>query len=389
MDIGLFQQAGHNTNWNIETFQNDDCGEGIIFSPADYKKTQLEKLDAEILSASLFDPQYYLPSSQRKKLSSYPFFPEAITDGFSTTDFHAQAHESANQCLQFQIDCDFRYLVIPTRFHSQMYSDYFDQHEQLTVVPFLEQLEALSPSKPVYLGLAITSHMVSDAGFRKQLLNWVTKFPDLDGIYITFSDERETKQIQAADDLKNRCEFLEEAKAADLEILVGYCNTEGLVYACLGGLEVTYGAFENTRKFSIDRYVVNESAQRGPAPRIYLPGLFNWIRLNEAKNIRENLPELWSKIYRPTSFGDKALDALVEPNFNSPNLYKHHFCVYADQFDELSGRTKAERKEYLIECLNAARAHYQTISSERILIDQHGSNDHLEPWIKVLKGLNG
>lgn len=386
MDIGLFQQAGHNTNWNTETFVEHHCGKGIIFSPADYVKSNIEALDSNILEASIFDPQYYLPSSQKKKLASYPFFPETITDGFSTTDFYAQAHESARQCLEFQIKCNFRYIIVPTRYQSQMVSDYFDRHENLTVQPFLEQLAQVSTTKPVYLGIAVTKHMVTDGGFRKTLLNWVTKFPELSGLYLIISDDRDSKQLVSSQDINHIAQFLQEAKAADLELLVGYCNTEGLVYGCLGGLEVSFGSFENTRKFSIDRYVVNEKVQRGPSPRIYLPGLFNWVRLSEAKNIRASLPDLWDKIYIPTEYGENALNKTVEPNFNNPDLYKHHFCVYSDQFNELASFDLGSRSDYMIEKINDAIAAYSKIASSGLLIDRHGSNDHLLAWRDSLGG---
>ena len=42
----IYHQAGHNTNWNLESFIDDDSGDGIIFSPVHYRKSQLESVDS-------------------------------------------------------------------------------------------------------------------------------------------------------------------------------------------------------------------------------------------------------------------------------------------------------------------------------------------------------
>lgn len=389
MDLELYHQAGHNTKWNIDSLVEDGCGDGIILSPADYKMEQIESIPPDVLERSVFDPQYYLPNSQRAKFASYPFFPEAITNGFSTVDFQAQAHNSARLCLDFQINNGFRYLIIPTRFYDQMFSNYFESLEQQTVLPFLEELKNFSTDKPVYLGLAVTEHMVADGGFRSQLLNWITKFPALSGLYVIFSDDRETKQIQSVPRLKNSLEFLKDAQKADLDLIVGYCNTEGLVYGCLGDMAVTFGTFENTRRFSIDRYVVRDGQQRGPAPRIYLPGLLNWVRLNEAKVIRSKAPTLWDQIYSPTEHGEKALEAAIEPKFNSPLLYKHHFSSFQEQFDKVAAEEKSNRFQLVLSMVKAAKDNYQAIRDRGIAIETHGSGDHLHAWESSIRSILG
>jgi hypothetical protein len=30
MALGLLHQVGHNSNWNVESFQTDGCGDGLI-----------------------------------------------------------------------------------------------------------------------------------------------------------------------------------------------------------------------------------------------------------------------------------------------------------------------------------------------------------------------
>jgi hypothetical protein len=78
MALGLLHQVGHNSNWNVESFQTDGCGDGLILSPLHQAKATVEKLPPATRAASMFDPQFYLPSSRKPKLLTYPFFPEQV-----------------------------------------------------------------------------------------------------------------------------------------------------------------------------------------------------------------------------------------------------------------------------------------------------------------------
>src|SRR5258706_6845041 len=142
MSFKILHQVGHNATWNIKSLENG-VGDGLILSPVHQERQTLEKLGSDIRAQSIFDPQYYLPSSQKSKLKSYPFFPEAISGGFSTSNFSAVAHESARQCLEFQIEQNFSQVVIPMRYLDQMYPDYVDRQEQLTLQPFLAAIDSL------------------------------------------------------------------------------------------------------------------------------------------------------------------------------------------------------------------------------------------------------
>ena len=108
----VFHQAGHNTIWNLSSFMDEGAGDGIVFSPVHYLRSTLEEVDQETRNVSLFDPQFYVPDSQKNKLQSYEFFPEKIMDGFSTDDFEVIAYEAAKLCVEFQSANEFKELII-------------------------------------------------------------------------------------------------------------------------------------------------------------------------------------------------------------------------------------------------------------------------------------
>jgi hypothetical protein len=385
MGIRLYHQVGHNPSWNIESFKGN-CGDGLIFSPVHQQKEKIEELDAELKSRAVFDPQYYLPNSQKRKLLTYPFFPETLSGsgGFKTQDFPLIALESAKFCVGFQVEQGFEKIVIPARFINEMVSDYIDRQEEYTVRPFLEALQSVGTDKPVFLSLPITSAMVEDKGFRTKLLNWVTGFPEISGLYILVNNERATKQIQSPSFLEAYLDLLVELTRVDLALIVGHTNTESLLFSLIDDAVLTFGSFENTRMFSIDKFIESDEDRRGPKARIYLPGLLNWILFGHAAEIRRDAPKIWDRIYVSTDYAEEAFGLKVEPYFNQPQLYKHHFECFYGQMTELSKLDVTNRYTKLKDWFQQAIANHNEVKNLPLDLDVHGNGAHVEVWLDVL-----
>jgi len=386
MGTKLFHQCGHCSNWNIATFEDEECGDGLVLSPVHQKRNEVERLDKKTKSRSIFDPQFYLPNSQKAKLNTYSFFPEAITpDSFSTEDFGLVAFQAARECIEFQVANNFSRLIIPARYFDQMYTNFTDRQDSYTVHPFLKALSHTKSKKPVYLTIPLTSHMVIDKNFRTRILNWATSFPEITGVYVmTAPHDQSAKQVQSDEFLFAYMEFLLQLRRADLEVLVGYCNTEGLLYLLVDGCDITFGTFENTRMFSIDKFLLSDEERRGPRPRIFSAGLLNWIQLGYAKEIMEEDKVLWEKIYDRTDYGDRVLKLPGEPNFNQPMLYKHHFLAFSSVVDELRALPVIERYKNIRNRLRKAEELYKEIENLPMDLEVHSRGTHVQPWLKAV-----
>lgn len=384
MAIKLFHQVGHCSNWNIDSLSKDFCGDGLILSPVHQSATQIENIGPSVKASSFIDPQYYLPSSQKKKLHTYKFFPEFISNGFETMDFSNFAKKSAEECVNFQIQNGFDRIVIPARYFDQMLPEYTESQEAYTVRPFLDVIERVSTDKPIYITLPLTSHMITNETYRIHLLNWITTFPKITGVYLFSSNERKTKQILDENYLFAFIEFCKELHEAELDLVVGYLNVEGLLFSLVGDLSITMGAFENTRIFSLDKFLSSDDERRGPKSRIYVPGLLNWIQFSQAKEIRSDCPKIWSGIYEPTTYGETAFNAPVDPTFNQAGLYKDFFINYSKQVSLLGSLSIPDRYKCLREMLKEALANYSKIENASIDLELHGSGAHIQPWLNVL-----
>jgi len=384
VSLRLLHQVGHNAKWNIDSFEEEGCGSGLILSPLHQSKDSVEKLDAKTRASSMFDPQFYLPSSQKPKLMQYPFFPEAVGGGFNTSSFKTHALAVAKECLDFQRSLGFQRLVIPTRFINQLYSDYVDRQKTFTVEAFVEVAEDQS----LCLSLAVTAPMIEDTGFRQKLLNWITSYPSVDHVYLMYQHERDTKQIADADFLRAAHDFFAEIQSTGLSLTVGYTNTECLLYSVLDNVELTIGAFENTRIFSIDKFVVSEEERRGPKARIYLPGLLNWVQFDDARRIKAEAPKVWAAIHTPTGHSEQALAQKIDPTFNQPPLYKHYFLVMQGELSVLASMDRTARIARLKVRVAGARRAYRAIEEAGVILERHGRGTHLAAWNTYLSGLS-
>ncbi|MBB3291681.1 MULTISPECIES: hypothetical protein [unclassified Roseateles] len=381
MALGLLHQVGHNSNWNVESFQDDGNGDGLILSPLHQAKNTVEKLPLSTRQASLFDPQFYLPSSRKKKLLSYPFFPEQVDGGFRTATFGTHVNEVARQCIDFQLEQQFRKVVVPTRFLDQMYPDYFEMQNQFTVNAFMQH----AGDQPLCLSVAVTDHMIRHPAWRRYLLNWITAFPTVDEVYLMYQHERDLKQVQDPEFLREALRFFSDVLSTGLKLTVGYTNCEGLLFSAVGDLNITMGAFENTRIFSVDKFLESEGDRRGLKARIYMPGLFNWVQFEDAKRIRDRAPGVWQRIYFPTTWADEALQRDVEPTFNQPPLYKHYFANMQMQVETLRPMSPEQRRAFLLQQVEAAQGAYRELNLHGVQLEKHGQASHLAGWHEALR----
>lgn len=381
MAIRVYHQNGHNTTWNVESFEKDGCGDGLILSPVHQVQSSIEKLSTATRSASIFDPQFYLPSSQKPKLLQYGFFPETITEGgFATTSFEANVKASAEQCVAFQRAMGFRRITVPTRFLDQMFTNYVDRQKAFCVDAFMNNI---SQDEEVCLSVAVTATMLEDEGFRTKLLSWVTSYANVHELYLIYSAPRETKQIHDAD-LLIACHRLgEEMQGIGLDLTWGHQNTEALLATAQGQIGVTMGSFENTRIFSTDKFVVTDENRRGPKARVFLKGLLNWVQFEQAREIRKSLPKVWDEIYQPTVHAEQSFAQILEPTFNQPQLYKHYFLNINEEMNVISSIPVDNRKKYLRERIERAQAFYAQIGKS-IQLEKHGQGTHLAPWLKAV-----
>lgn len=198
MAIEIYHQIGANMVWNLSSIKDDRTGDGVIFSPRHDPRDRIVNLQNLVRRSAIFDPQFYLPSSPRGQLSTYAFFPDLIAEnGFETNDYTTDiAVAGAINCVNFQVQNNFRYIVIPSWYYRDMRTDYIERQKSLFVEPFLQACRDLGVQKEIVLQLVLTDGMVKDIDYSNEILNWVTQYDEIAGVYLIVEAKPRRKQLK-------------------------------------------------------------------------------------------------------------------------------------------------------------------------------------------------
>lgn len=382
MTLEIYHQIGHNHKWNFQSLKDDKTGQGVILSPRFLSPTDIVKQPPDIIRSSIFDPQFFLPDTALGKLSDYDFFPDSVADGFKTNDYSdSYAQESAERCVKFQIQNDFRYIVIPTRYSAGMPTSFIQSQQELFVTPFLEAINKQQSSQKVVLQLVLNDNMIKDKEYAADLLNWITGIDTLNGVYLIVEASPRSKQLADADLLFAMLTFIDALVQNQLEVILGYLNTESFLLSIASPQIITMGTYENTRTFNIRNFEVKEkTVQQGPTARLYVSKLLQWVSYPYIGAISRALTG------ETNFFDENRHQALMfKPSyrwhFSKPELYKHALLVFEQQLRNIGVLQGKERYEAVRSTIRNAMSYYAKIEAGGVVFDRDSSGEHLPAWL--------
>lgn len=378
-----YHQCGHNFVWNLQSLMEDDVGEGLILSPVNIPAGKIEtRIPQEVLGLSWMDPQFYLPHDSKNNLETYSFFPGNLLDQFTTSDFESYSQEAAEGCLSFQNELGLQYAVIPTRYFEDLPSEYLEQLENLFVQPFLEAREQHAPNLPLLLTVIAKRVHLDFGSMRDEILSWATSFPEVEGVYLLFDHNFQSKQIKDPAFLAGALRFIRALRQNGMKVHVGYSGIEGLLYSVADPTSVSVGSYENLRSFGIRRLESQDNRTlRSPRPRIYSGLLLQWIEDTFLPPISQLVSE-WQAYFDDSPYKEYLLTAGSSLNSQRPEVYKHYFHVFDNQVDALP--VPALRADHLRSLAIAAMEKFEEIQNSGVVLDPNSDGSHLPAWMNSL-----
>jgi len=380
MAIEIYHQLGFRQNWNFDSYNDDRVGDGFILAPSHMERNDVLGLSNEIKNISIFDPQFFLPNTQIRALSSYDFFPDRVANGFQTNEFGEElCEECAERCVRFQIDSNFNKIIIPTRYLTGMPPSFIEQQNRLFVTPFLNALESASNSKPVLLQLVLNDNMVKNEDYASDLLNWITSIQGISGVYLITDINPRQKQLKDIEFLLAYLKFIDALRNNDLYVLLGFQNIESILLSIADPNAIAIGSYENLRMFNIRNFEIREpGVVRGPNPRIYVSQLLQWIEYNYVLPIRRVMGE---HFFDENHYHATVFQPTYRWHFLKPELYKHFFLVFSEQMKLIGNVDGRNRYEFVSELLAHAWRNFSRLQEAGIVLDQSNDGSHIPTWI--------
>jgi hypothetical protein len=385
MTLEVYQQIGYRDVWNFDSLSTDNAGDGVIFSPRFMGPDDIARVNARYIRTGIFDPQFFLPRTALGKLKEYGFFPDVIASGFQTSDYDDDADESAQRCVEYQVSMGFRYLVIPTRYSAGMPTNLINDQQQLFVNPFLRAIENSGSTQDVVLQLVLNDNMLKDAEYASDLLNWVTGLERISGIYLIVETSPRTKQIADADLLFSTLIFVDALAQNQLNVILGYLNTESVLLSIANPRIVTTGIYENTRMFNVRNFEERErTQQRGPTARLFISKLLQWVDYRYIGAIRRALP-LERNFFDENRHQALMFQPTFQWQFQKPELYKHALLVMNRLLRDIGRLEGSERYGAILDIIQSAMSYYQQIERGGVVFDPESSGNHLPAWLTAAR----
>jgi hypothetical protein len=380
MEFQIYHQLGFRHTWNIDSINTNNTGDGIIVSPKHICPEDVEGLNFPA-NKTIFDPQFFIPSDSPGKLSEYPFFPNQTVEDFSTESYKPIDVETiAEGCIQFQIDNDFEYIVIPGRPYGNNPQEYIAEQEKCFINPFCAKLSSMPHQQPVILQVIVNNHYLLNTDYFDEILNWVTSLDGIAGIYLIVDADYKTKQIEDTNFLLALLKFINILSEYNgMTVIVGYCNLEALLLTIAGPSVITLGSYENTRRFNVQNFVEEQEDRiiRGPVPRIYMSQLIQLIDYRYKDSIES---EFGSEYFDFNEYQATMFEPEYNWHFQKSELYKHFFLVFSIQLHQLSGVSLIERYYQVKDMFQSAIDTFETMES-LISFSKESRGDHLPMWL--------
>jgi len=383
MNFEVYHQLGHNSVWNLESLQNEGCGDGVILSPRNMERSKVEKLPLTIKNKAMFDPQFFNPHRINEQMTSYGFYPQSVTPGgYNTKQFPAFSSICAEKCIKFQEENAFKFLTIPTQYikSSTPIDTLIDHQNKYFINPFLEILKKANSNKELIVQIILTREMIKNPESSSQLLNWITGIDGIKGVYLITESKSDNKQINDPDYLYSLLNIVNALSENELITILGYQNTEAMLLSLANPSIVTIGTYFNVRSFDYSRDYENmgeEKDMKQPKPRVYIPSLLDWIDFVFIQAMNRKIPN-----FKKLLGENKYTDEMLSPSYKISSIktpYKHFFVEGSKQLRNIGSLKIEDRYVELNSIMESAVDRFTAL--EEIGFVLGGCGSHLPSWL--------
>jgi hypothetical protein len=224
--------------------------------------------------------------------------------------------------------------------------------------------------------------MLSDEEKRDEVLNWVTSHQNIEGVYLIFENNFTSKQIKDFDYLLNALKFIKILKDNQMEVHLGYSNTEALLYSIAMPDSVSVGSYENLRSFGIKRFQDLEKSQmRPPNARLYSSHLLQWIDYEYIQAMKSLVPD-YADFFDDSEYKPLMFTPEFKWHFAKSEPYKHYFYIFNRQIKGLPA-SQQDRIDQMKGAIKNALSLFKEIE-DVILLDDDSNGSHLPTWFNII-----
>ena len=227
----------------IESWQSGT----VILSPRDQNLDQMNRFVSELQKINcqvLFDPQFYLPYADHKRLVAHPYWPQ------DATLFNVAKIRSMLTVLKTQYNAPYEtsFFILPGNRNTEINDDWYNYYSLI-----VQEALNLNVHNNVYITLCLSQEAILSENTIHDVLEYVDNW-GVEGVYIVPEPPNNSYLVNNPNWIINLLDLTSGIKLQGKQVVVGYTNHQML---CLGLSKtdaIASGNWLNVRSFNINKF---------------------------------------------------------------------------------------------------------------------------------------
>jgi hypothetical protein len=302
-----YHQMGHDSE-NLLREDGLSQFKGAILSPVNY---DIGKITAQIEWSrgrngfeTIFDPQLYVPNSERGRLREWPYIPADVDTADLADD--AWWTRVLNALVEVCAEIGPTAVCSPAVLPGTYSDDYFDR-----TVSIGDQLcTRLAPGGPKPIQTAVVGMPDLAIQGRAMAIASILSRSRAQDVYVVFVSQVEPRrELSGVEEIKGAMQLIAALQEAGLKVTVGFSSSDVLLWKAAGASHCATGKFFNLRRFTRTRFEEPPGQGGGQLPYWFEESLMSFIRQSDLRRIIPmDLPRLETS---PNPFGEQVLGQMA------------------------------------------------------------------------------
>lgn len=369
--MGAYQQMGHQSQ-NLLTDVDLANYTGVVASPVNYDEAELA---THIATAKfrrgfdvVFDPQMYVPSTERGCLKTWKYFPADVdtADVASAAWWTTIVTEIVNAAERVKARAVCSPAIVP-----KVYSDaYFEQLLANGVA--LKEKVAMTELRPIQtLVVSLPELAAYDRVMTIASLASGSKCPDI--YLVLVGDKAPRREFDDPEEVKGAMRLIAALRKANMEVFVAFASSDVVLWKAAGAAHCGTGKFFNLRRFTRSRFD-EPTDGGGQLPYWFEEALLAFIRASDLQRIQK--AGMLSVASTANPFSNQIFAAIQS---NKPWIalaWRQYLYWFADV------QSRIDRGEFNVKnVLEAVEKNWQALDTRepQILMDEPANNGS---WVR-------
>lgn len=383
--MAVYHQMGHHSN-NLIDLPAMSAFAGAIFSPINCSEEEMAEQVTQAQQGRkgfeiVFDPQLYVPSTERGKLRQWSYFPKDVDSGdlASSSWWRAVNEKLVRACRGAGANAICSPVVVPKVFDDKYYSG---------IVRVCSDLSRAAQGKRLaVLQTALVSLAELSGENRALEIASIVSRTEADRAYLVFLGTTEPRrELVDVDELKGAMKLISALEQNEMPVLVGFCSSDVILWKAAGASACASGKFFNLRRFTRQRFEEPKESGGGQLPYWFEEGLLAFLRQGDLIRVKKR--EMLSDVSLQNPFGKEILailDQAAQTRTKPKPWLASGWRQFLYWFSDVEGRlSRGESATEML--LETADANWTKLDKAKVLLEERPNDGTwVRSWLNALR----